>query len=155
MEALKPGSVLLPSARNEIIDALATIILLETTHHTSNQLQKIAIRLVSVYPNIGDKVPGGPNYVSQIPIYLYCFCDFKASWKRKLQNKFKNLHRTDRFKTAGLTPEPPQKRAKMDNDTSQSTIAEYKRHASKLKEIYKSKKGVLSGMRDLLSETYG
>lgn len=64
MEALKSNNVLLPSARNEIVDALATIIMLETTHPSSQQLEKVAIKLVSFYPNIADKVPGGTAFVS-------------------------------------------------------------------------------------------
>ena len=76
MEALKSGSVILPSARNEIVDALATIIMLETTHPSSQQLEKVAMKLVSVYPSIADKVPGGTAYVSQATPYeiiMICF----------------------------------------------------------------------------------
>ena len=88
---------------------------------------------------------------------LLCYV-FKASWKRKLQNKFKNLHCPDRIKSSGL--EPPLKKLKNDSTSDSiplnaSALAEYTKHKTKLKQIYESKKGVISGMCDLLSETFG
>ena len=69
MEALKSGSVILPSARNEIVDALATIIMLETTHPSSQQFEKVAMKLVSVYPSIA----GGTSQATPYEIIMICF----------------------------------------------------------------------------------
>lgn len=64
MAALKSGNALQPAARNEIIDSLSTVIMLETKHPSSKELEKVAIRLIAVHPNIADGVPGGCPYVS-------------------------------------------------------------------------------------------
>ena len=63
-EVLQSGGVLLPSNRNEIVDAVATLIMLHTTHPIAKQLEKVAINLVKTHPSTGDKVPGGASHVS-------------------------------------------------------------------------------------------
>ena len=73
--------------------------MLNTTHPSSAQLEKVAMRFIGLYPSASDKVPGGTPYVSVIIVNYIKFINFaKASWKRKLQNKFKNLHRPNRAK---------------------------------------------------------
>ena len=59
--ALKDG-VLTPQARNKIINALATLIMLYTTHPSAKKLSRVAERLVSQYPCLCDSV--GSGYVS-------------------------------------------------------------------------------------------
>ena len=44
-EVLQSGGVLLPSNRNEIVDAVATLIMLHTTHLTAKQLEKSSNKL--------------------------------------------------------------------------------------------------------------
>ena len=69
MEALKSGGTLLPPSKNKIVDSLATIItvcFILYTHPSSRQLEKVATKLISVYPNAFDRVPGGTAYVSSI-----------------------------------------------------------------------------------------
>lgn len=65
MAALKAGKALLPVARNEIVDSIATLIMVHTMYPTSDQLEKVAMKLLRVYPSIADKVPGGIPYVSE------------------------------------------------------------------------------------------
>ena len=54
MEALKSGGALLPPSRYEIVDSLAKIIMLHTTHPSSKQIEKVAMKLISVNPNAVD-----------------------------------------------------------------------------------------------------
>jgi hypothetical protein len=149
MCALKSGSILLPASRNEIVDSLSTIIMLETKHPSANQLEKVALRLISVYPTIADKLPGGCPY---------------ASWKKKLQNKFKNLNRPERRRQLGFINETdethqPTKKIKLVDDVSAMTTPsqeeEYQRNKLKLKQLYDSNKWSLTGMKSLMSETFG
>jgi hypothetical protein len=148
MCALKSGSILLPASRNEIVDSLSTIIMLETKHPSANQLEKVALRLISVYPTIADKLPGGCPY---------------ASWKKKLQNKFKNLNRPERRRQLGFINETdethqPTKKIKLVDDVSAMTTPsqeeEYQRNKLKLKQLYDSNKWSLTGMKSLMSETF-
>ena len=62
-EVLQSG-VLLSSNRNEIVDALATVIMLHTTHPSAKDLEKVAINLVKTHPSVGDRVPGSASHVS-------------------------------------------------------------------------------------------
>ena len=64
MTALKNGTPLSPAARNEIVDSLATIIMLHTTHPSSQQLEKVAVKMIKVHPSTADQLPGGTPYVS-------------------------------------------------------------------------------------------
>ena len=104
--------MLVPSSRNEIVDALATLIMVHTSHPSLSQLETIAKKFVNVYPNAADKVPGGSNYVSFYNYYVFQISVFfiQASWKTKLQNKFKNLNR----KTNII--QPSKKRKIIEND---------------------------------------
>ena len=72
MDALKSKGALLPASRNEIVDSLATIIMLHTTHPSSRELEKVAIKLIKMHPNTADKVPGGTAYVSDLYIIVLC-----------------------------------------------------------------------------------
>ena len=137
MPALKSENVLLPAARNEIVDSIATVIILNTTHPSSAQLEKVAMRFIGLYPSASDKVPGGTPYVSVIIVNYIKFINFaKASWKRKLQNKFKNLHRPNRAKNAGIDLETPTlKRFKLGSEKVSTTLS-----TSQLEEYSKHKK---------------
>ena len=64
MTSLRTGKCLLPCQRNEIVDSLATLIMVHTTHPSSVQLEKIATKFIEVYPSAADQVPGGKPYVS-------------------------------------------------------------------------------------------
>ena len=147
--------MLVPSSRNEIVDALATLIMVHTSHPSLSQLETIAKKLVNVYPNAADKVPGGSNYVSFYNYYVFQISVFfiQASWKTKLQNKFKNLNR----KTNII--QPSKKRKIIENDLTptctSSQLDEYNRHKAKMKNIYDSNKWVFSSICTMLSETYG
>ena len=99
MAALKSENVLLPAARNEIVNSIVTVIMLNTTHPSSAQLEKVAMRFIGLYPIASDKVLGGTLYVSVIIVNYIKFINFaKASWKRKLQNKFNSVN----FSTRGI-----------------------------------------------------
>ncbi len=60
-EVLQSGGVLLSSNRNEIVDALATVIMLHTTHPSTKDLQKLAIHLVKTHPSVCDQVPASAS----------------------------------------------------------------------------------------------
>ena len=81
----------------------------------------------------------------------------KATWKKKLQNKFKNLHRPDRARTAGvLFDTPVAKKLKiMSDDPTPSEMDAYERHKAKMKQLYQSNKWSSSGLSSLLNETCG
>ena len=64
MTALKDGTPLSPAARNEIVDSLSTIIMLHTTHPSSQQLEKVTMKMIKVHPSTADQLPGGTPYVS-------------------------------------------------------------------------------------------
>ena len=55
--------MLLSSNRNEIVDALATVLMLHTTHPSAKDLEKVAINLVKTHPSVGDRVPGSASHV--------------------------------------------------------------------------------------------
>ena len=60
MAALGSGSSILPASRNEIVDSLATMIMM---HTTSAELQQVALMFIQKYPHASDKVPRGAPYV--------------------------------------------------------------------------------------------
>ena len=66
MAALKNETPLSPAARNEIVDSLATIIMLHTMYPTSQQLEKVAMKMIKVHPSTADQVPGGTPYVCHL-----------------------------------------------------------------------------------------
>ena len=59
MTALKDGTPLSPAARNEIVDSLSTIIMLHTIHPSSQQLEKVAKKMIKVHLCTADQLPGG------------------------------------------------------------------------------------------------
>ena len=64
---------MLPAARNEIVDSLATMIMVHTDRPSSKEMEKVLQKLVSKFPVIADKVPGGSPYVNMyhfVTIYL-------------------------------------------------------------------------------------
>ena len=79
---------------------------------------------------------------------------FKALWKRKLQNKFKNLNRPERGKSLGLIDEsPPTKKPKLIDDflpPTHSQQEEYSRNKLKLKQLYESEKWILTSIQSLV-----
>ena len=83
----------------------------------------------------------------------------KISWKKKLMNKFKNLHRTARARTSGiaLNDASSTKRAKLSDDAgntppTSSAIQEYQHRK---KNLYCSKKWIYSSLCSLMDEMYG
>jgi hypothetical protein len=60
MAALKSGVNILPASRNEIVDSLATCILMHTNYPSAPELQKFAEMFI---PNASDEVPGGAVYM--------------------------------------------------------------------------------------------
>ena len=48
-----------PAARNEIVDSLYTIIMLHTTHPSSQQLEKVVMKMIKVYPSTAYQLPIG------------------------------------------------------------------------------------------------
>lgn len=73
MSQLESGKSLLPAARDEIVDSLATMIMVHTDRPSSKEMEKVLQKLVSKFPVIADKVPGGSPYVNMyhfVTIYL-------------------------------------------------------------------------------------
>ena len=54
----------MPTSRDEIVNSLATVILLECSRPTAQQLEKVASRLIAVHPTLADKLSCGIPYVS-------------------------------------------------------------------------------------------
>ena len=107
-------------------------------------------------------MPGGTPYVSVIIVNYIKFINFaKASWKRKLQNKFKNLHRPNRAKNAGIDLETPTLKKfklgseKVSTTLSTSQLEEYSKHKKKIQQAFESSNWVYSGMCSLMTETFG
>ena len=126
--------------------------------------------MVKTHPSARDQVPGGASHVSeliQLTFTNVVFDSFfpKISWKKKLMNKFMNLHRPARARTSGIalddTPFP--KRAKTSTDSgvsappslSLSFLEEYEHHKKRHKEVYLTKKWILSNLCSLMNDTYG
>ena len=80
MPALKSENVLLPAAHNEIVDSIATVIMLNTTHPSSAQLEKVVMRFIGLYPSASDKVPGGTPYVNVIIVNYIKFINFAKAF---------------------------------------------------------------------------
>ena len=78
--------------------------------------------------------------------------------EKKIQNKFKNLHRPERARTSGVFfDNPSAKKLKLmsSNDPTPSEIDAYEKHKAKMRELYKNKKWSSSSLSSLLNETYG
>ena len=70
MSQLESGKSLLPAARDKIVTSLATMIMVHTERPSSKEMKKVLQKLVSNFPVIADKVPGGSPYVN-----ITSFCD--------------------------------------------------------------------------------
>ena len=95
---------------------------------------------------------------------INCLCTslLQDSWKTKLQNKFKNLHRPERARTAGIVLEEGGSSPKKTEiiwfsevKVTNSDMDEYQRNIKTLKMSYESKKWTLNGLKSLMTETSG
>ena len=64
MGALKSDGIMLKSSRNEIVDSLATHIMLYTHSPTAKELELVALRFIKTHPSAADMVKGATAHVS-------------------------------------------------------------------------------------------
>lgn len=139
MKCIEAG-ILSSHARDEIINSLATCIMLYTTSPTAVERRRVCQRLVETHHTLKDSVGSGYD-----------------SWARKLTDKFKNLHRSDRAEKAGIKLQPI-KRAKVDEVDemfpTSTDLEVYDRHNTKMHTDYLSGKWSVSSISSLMEETF-
>ena len=157
--------ILTSKAKDEIINSLATLMLVHTVRPKPADLNTMAASLARIHPSLKDTSATG--FVSvcldiAVSIYIITY-SVQYTWKKKLRNKFKNL----RAEKAGIVVPPP-KKARVEqsidgdcagsstsgqNESFASDLAEYESNVKHLQKVYKSRKWTVLGMSLLLDLT--